>query len=559
MRWENIGTWTSRTHSSCGSRLALPSRAAFSAYLVQVAVVWCVTNSLPGNDCSYTHAAIFANGNLLRSGYISSSPYSEEMTILFTAVFYTVVQVNLVCFLISLLRSRDQHETRRPSLQIALALFPETGTVAHHGRCNFPDHAALRFIATMSALALLLHYRRVSVLLEWRWLLASLNGRRRFRDSDHGSSEVIHFVPPGGESKGEMITISLSFDSEDSRGTLWSSSPASHGICSQCRARPVSVLSRHPRRRNVVYKVVRLRPKPNQARAKAMTIIDGRWARLDEYEGDRRGESYQKRRTQRWGGAGKCQPWERAEYLPMLGSAPVFLGHAPWRFYWSFTTDESATKGGTRCQACPKISAIESTMNASRSIFREAANKRHADEKSSLPHEALHPARQATLIHTPPRPRGAIGTLPRQKGGEGRGGGAPKTNKKVMKEYTVALAEGTKLVARMLYPKPDATNFMAIIKLNDLADKEYVAKVRSLAQAERRQREREEQEQEPPRMRIRPPNAYQLAQRRRREREQAEKENHNNFDNKALPNGLLTPPATLQECADECEPERNRE
>ncbi|KAJ7247801.1 hypothetical protein C8J57DRAFT_1358962 [Mycena rebaudengoi] len=72
-------------------------------------------------------------------------------------------------------------------------------------------------------------------------MLASLNGRRKFRDSDKDSFEVIHFVS-AGESKGEMvseiryITISLSVDPEHRPNTP----PARLAICSQCRARPVS-------------------------------------------------------------------------------------------------------------------------------------------------------------------------------------------------------------------------------------------------------------------------------------------------------------------------------
>ncbi|KAJ7256254.1 hypothetical protein C8J57DRAFT_1721468 [Mycena rebaudengoi] len=228
--------------------------------------------------------------------YISSPPYSEEMTILFAAILYLIVQT----FFANRARVLSKNWY---IMAVASAL------------------NVLRFIATMGSLALLLHYRRVSILLEWRWLvstalalglsvdilitlsmcyllqklrssesertrnivetlilwsiestiltsgtsimqiilfltrtdlvwtfffiiqtklfsnsmLASLNGRQRFRDSDKDSFEVIHFVS-AGESKGEMITISLSLDPEHRPNTP----PARLAICSQCRARPVS-------------------------------------------------------------------------------------------------------------------------------------------------------------------------------------------------------------------------------------------------------------------------------------------------------------------------------
>ncbi|KAJ6536387.1 hypothetical protein B0H19DRAFT_1183343 [Mycena capillaripes] len=270
-----------------------------------VAVVWLLEL---GHTVSAWHALYSQTVTFYgQPGYISSPPYSEELTILFAAILYAVVQA----FFANRARTLSKNWQ---IMAVATSL------------------SVLRFIATMSVLALLLQYRRVSILLEWRWLvstalalglsvdilitsfmcyflqklrssesertrtmvetliiwsiestiltsatsimqiilfltrtdlvwsfffiiqtklfsnsmLASLNGRRRFRDSDQGLSEVIHFVPPGGESKGEMITISLSLDSEHSRGTTRSISPAPHGICSQCRARPVSALSRHP-------------------------------------------------------------------------------------------------------------------------------------------------------------------------------------------------------------------------------------------------------------------------------------------------------------------------
>jgi hypothetical protein len=63
----------------------------------------------------------------------------------------------------------------------------------------------------------------------------------------------------------------------------------------------------------------------------------------------------------------------------------------------------------------------------------------------------------------------------------------PKVSKRAMKEYTVAMLEGTKLVARKVYPKPDHNKYVslplhnicsiAVDRLNDLADEQYVAKV----------------------------------------------------------------------------------
>ncbi|KAJ7687961.1 hypothetical protein B0H17DRAFT_677112 [Mycena rosella] len=83
--------------------------------------------------------------------YISSPPRSEEMTILFAALLYTVVQ----------------------------AFFANRVRVLS-GRWNIMFVACclnlLRFVANMATLGLLLYYSRVSILLEWRWLVSTALG-----------------------------------------------------------------------------------------------------------------------------------------------------------------------------------------------------------------------------------------------------------------------------------------------------------------------------------------------------------------------------------------------
>ncbi|KAJ7479150.1 hypothetical protein FB451DRAFT_1556824 [Mycena latifolia] len=83
--------------------------------------------------------------------YISSPPHSEEMTILFAAMLYTIVQT----FFANRVRVLSG---RWEIMAVACAL------------------SALRFVANMGSLALLLHYSRVSILLEWRWLVSTALG-----------------------------------------------------------------------------------------------------------------------------------------------------------------------------------------------------------------------------------------------------------------------------------------------------------------------------------------------------------------------------------------------
>ncbi|KAJ7302744.1 hypothetical protein DFH08DRAFT_988799 [Mycena albidolilacea] len=87
----------------------------------------------------------------------------------------------------------------------------------------------------------------------------------------------------------------------------------------------------------------------------------------------------------------------------------------------------------------PKVSATETTLKASRSIFRDAAERRYGDVSA----DAFHPAKQSTPLEA-------------------------STQDDVRARRRL---EGTKLVARKVYPKPDHN------KLNDLADEQYVAKV----------------------------------------------------------------------------------
>ncbi|KAJ7874398.1 hypothetical protein B0H13DRAFT_1633095 [Mycena leptocephala] len=80
--------------------------------------------------------------------YVSSPPISEEFTILCASLLYAVVQT----FFANRVRvlSGNWHV-----LAVASIL------------------STLRFIANMGSLGLLLHYRRVSILLDWRWLVTT--------------------------------------------------------------------------------------------------------------------------------------------------------------------------------------------------------------------------------------------------------------------------------------------------------------------------------------------------------------------------------------------------
>ncbi|KAJ7113192.1 hypothetical protein C8R44DRAFT_856165 [Mycena epipterygia] len=80
--------------------------------------------------------------------YISSPPLSEEMTILFAALIYTVVQTFFA----------NRVRVLSGSWYIMVVASCLTG---------------LRLIANMGSVALLIHYSRVSILLQWRWLVST--------------------------------------------------------------------------------------------------------------------------------------------------------------------------------------------------------------------------------------------------------------------------------------------------------------------------------------------------------------------------------------------------
>ncbi|KAJ6528725.1 hypothetical protein DFH09DRAFT_157098 [Mycena vulgaris] len=111
-----------------------------------VALVWFLElgHTMSAWHALYSQSVIFYG----QPQYISSPPLSEEMTILFAAILYTVVQT----FFANRVRvlSGNWHV-----MTIASCL------------------SLLRFIANMGSLALLLHYSRVSILLQWRWLVST--------------------------------------------------------------------------------------------------------------------------------------------------------------------------------------------------------------------------------------------------------------------------------------------------------------------------------------------------------------------------------------------------
>ncbi|KAJ7764146.1 hypothetical protein DFH07DRAFT_770552 [Mycena maculata] len=80
--------------------------------------------------------------------YISSPPHSEEMTILFAALLYMVVQ--------TFYANRVRVLTGSWTIMVVASSLN-----------------TLRFIANMGSLGLLMHYSRVSILLEWRWLVST--------------------------------------------------------------------------------------------------------------------------------------------------------------------------------------------------------------------------------------------------------------------------------------------------------------------------------------------------------------------------------------------------
>ncbi|KAF8152074.1 hypothetical protein K438DRAFT_1687991 [Mycena galopus ATCC 62051] len=264
--------------------------------LSTVAVVWLLElgHTISAWHALYSQTVTFYG----RPEYINSPPCSEQLTILFASLVYTIVQT----FFANRVRLLSGSW---PIMALACLL------------------SGLRFIANMGCMALLLHYGRMSILLEWRWLvstglslglavdilittsmcyflrklrspasaqcvsgamvetliiwsiestvltsatsimqiilfttrsdlvwtfffiiqaklfsnsmLASLNGRRRFRALDDGPSQL-HFVSFAGESKAEMISVSLPLDGESSCGT-GSLSEARMTTCPKCFGR----------------------------------------------------------------------------------------------------------------------------------------------------------------------------------------------------------------------------------------------------------------------------------------------------------------------------------
>ncbi|KAJ7315764.1 hypothetical protein DFH08DRAFT_419568 [Mycena albidolilacea] len=122
-----------------------------------------------------------------------------------------------------------------------------------------------------------------------------------------------------------------------------------------------------------------------------------------------------------------------------------------------------------------KVSATGTTLKASRSIFRDAAERRHGDVAA----DTFHPAKQSQVegdlnpynSKRKKRSRHPSKPVPKTMFEPVAASKGPKVSKRAIKVYTVAMLEGTKLVARKVYPKPDHN------KLNDLADEQYVAKV----------------------------------------------------------------------------------
>ncbi|KAJ6579287.1 hypothetical protein B0H10DRAFT_2235901 [Mycena sp. CBHHK59/15] len=107
-----------------------------------VALVWFLElgHTMSALHALYSETVTFYG----QPAYISSPPHSEEMTILFAALLYTVVQT----FFANRVRVLSG---RWHIMTVACCL------------------SVLRFIANMGTLALLLHYSRVSILLQWRW------------------------------------------------------------------------------------------------------------------------------------------------------------------------------------------------------------------------------------------------------------------------------------------------------------------------------------------------------------------------------------------------------
>ncbi|KAF7351834.1 Saposin B-type domain-containing protein [Mycena venus] len=111
-----------------------------------VAVVWLL--ELGHTMCSwhalYSQTVTFYG----QPEYVSSPPSSEALTILFASLLYTTVQTFFA--------------NRARILSGQWYIMAVACTLS-----------ALRFIANMGSMGLLLHYGRVSILLEWRWLVSA--------------------------------------------------------------------------------------------------------------------------------------------------------------------------------------------------------------------------------------------------------------------------------------------------------------------------------------------------------------------------------------------------
>jgi hypothetical protein len=90
-------------------------------------------------------------------------------------------------------------------------------------------------------------------------------------------------------------------------------------------------------------------------------------------------------------------PHPSPQYTPSIASTTP-LGASSGPLPQTVSADPQP-KAAPAAKPAPKISATESTMNASRWIFRNASNKRHADEKT-LPHEMFHSAKRVRYYFT---------------------------------------------------------------------------------------------------------------------------------------------------------------
>ncbi|KAJ6469819.1 hypothetical protein C8R45DRAFT_425616 [Mycena sanguinolenta] len=113
---------------------------------VTVAVVWLLElgHTLCSWHALYSQTVTFYG----QPEYVSSPPASEALTILFASLLYTVVQTFFA--------------NRARILSGKWYIMAVACTLS-----------ALRFIANMGSMGLLLYYGRVSILLEWRWLVST--------------------------------------------------------------------------------------------------------------------------------------------------------------------------------------------------------------------------------------------------------------------------------------------------------------------------------------------------------------------------------------------------